>query len=109
MGSEKKVISPGGDELPSRQTGPQLVPDSGPEGIRQDLQPGQMPICLENRQERYAYMPFGQGPHNCIAKRFALQEIKLAMTWTLKRYTLLPSGKTKEPVRMNPVSSITYA
>merc|ERR1712029_1127543 len=57
----------------------------------------------------YAYQPFGQGPHNCIGMRFALLEAKLAMTRILKRYTILPSEKTKEPVRIDPVSAISYA
>ena len=57
----------------------------------------------------YAYMPFGQGPHNCIAMKFALVEMKLVMTRILKRYTILPSDKTKEPVRIDPYAPIAYA
>merc|ERR1712029_454499 len=46
------VIS--GDEAPISPTGAHLVPDSDPEGgVRQDLQPGHMPICLGNRPERW--------------------------------------------------------
>ena len=54
-------------------------------------------------------MPFGQGPHNCIGMRFALLEAKLAMTRILKRYTILPSEKTKEPVCIDTSSPIAYA
>ena len=54
-------------------------------------------------------MPFGQGPHNCIGMRFALLEAKLAMSKILKRYTILPSQKTKEPIRIDPTFLVTYA
>ena len=53
-------------------------------------------------------MPFGQGPHNCIGMRFALLESKLALTRILKRYTLVPSDKTKEPIYLDPVAPIAY-
>lgn len=58
---------------------------------------------------RYAYMPFGQGPHNCIGMRFALLESKLALARILKRYNLIPSTKTKEPIVLDPVAPIKYA
>jgi len=62
----------------------------------------------------YAFLSFGQGPHNCIGMRFALEEIKLAMARILKEYTLEPCSETKlkfkkgrnflvqfEPIKMN--------
>ena len=54
-------------------------------------------------------MPFGNGPHNCIGMRLALLETKMAMTKILKRYTILPSEKTREPVCFDPSSIVTYA
>ena len=57
---------------------------------------------------RYAWMPFGQGPHNCIGMRFAMLEAKLAMARILKSYVLKPSPKTQEPIRCDPVYAVSY-
>ena len=35
---------------------------------------------------KYAYMPFGSGPRNCVAKRLALMEAKLAVLNIIKNY-----------------------
>ena len=49
--------------------------------------------------ERYAYLPFGDGPRICIGASFALQEavIILATLISRFRFTLVP-GKIPEPV-----------
>ena len=57
---------------------------------------------------RYAFQPFGQGPRNCIGRRFALLEAKLAMAQIVMRYNLLPSEKTKEPIVLDPEMLIIY-
>ena len=64
----------------------------------------------ENKAKRnpYAFLPFGQGPRNCIGMRFALLEAKCALATVVKNFTLLPSGKTKEPIEIDPISAITY-
>lgn len=64
----------------------------------------------ENKAKRspYAYLPFGQGPRNCIGMRFALLEAKCALATIVKNFTLLPSSKTKEPLTIDPMSGITY-
>ncbi len=38
---------------------------------------------------RYSYLGFGQGPRNCIGMRFALLEVKLAMTKILSEFTIV--------------------
>jgi len=49
--------------------------------------------------DRYAYLPFGDGPRICIGASFALQEavIILATLISRFRFTLVP-GKTPDPV-----------
>lgn len=40
------------------------------------------------------WIPFGSGPRNCIAMRFALFEAKVALVCVLKKFELLPTSKT---------------
>lgn len=56
----------------------------------------------------YAFLPFGQGPRACIGMRFALLEAKLALANMVRKFTLLPSEKTKEPLELDPQSGIAY-
>ncbi|CAG2175250.1 unnamed protein product, partial [Oppiella nova] len=44
------------------------------------------------------YMPFGIGPRNCVAGRFAMLELKIAVTHIIKRFTLEVVGKPDAPV-----------
>ena len=57
---------------------------------------------------RYAYLPFGQGPRGCIGMRFALMEAKLALANIVRKFNLLPSEKTKEPLVLDPMAGIAY-
>ena len=40
--------------------------------------------------------------------RFALMEAKLGLANIVRRYTLLPSEKTVEPLQLDPQSGIAY-
>ena len=40
--------------------------------------------------------------------RFALLEAKLALANIIRRYTILPSDKTKEPLVLDPKADIAY-
>lgn len=49
--------------------------------------------------ERYAYLPFGDGPRVCIGASFALQEAVIILATLLSRFRFTPvPGKQPEPV-----------
>ncbi|KAJ8981922.1 hypothetical protein NQ317_002092 [Molorchus minor] len=58
----------------------------------------------ENRDARtpFTYLPFGEGPRNCIGLRFGLMQTKIALASILRRYRVSPSPKTVTPLGMDP-------
>jgi cytochrome P450 len=50
----------------------------------------------ENRTHHpYAYLPFGGGPRNCVARRLALMEAKLALMHAVYNFKFSPTSRTK--------------
>ncbi|KAM7331608.1 hypothetical protein ACRRTK_008316 [Alexandromys fortis] len=49
----------------------------------------------------YVYMPFGNGPRNCIGMRFALMNIKLALTKLLQNFSFQPCKETQIPLKLH--------
>lgn len=59
------------------------------------------PERFENRKdiERYAYLPFGDGPRICIGASFALQEAVIILATLLNRFRFTPvEGRDPDPV-----------
>ena len=59
------------------------------------------PERFEDRKsiDRYAYLPFGDGPRICIGMAFALQEAVIILATLLSRFKFTPvTGKTPKPV-----------
>lgn len=46
----------------------------------------------------YTYLPFGGGPRNCVALRFALQAVKLSLLHTIHNVQVIRTGKTRVPL-----------
>ncbi|KAK7797023.1 hypothetical protein U0070_012292 [Myodes glareolus] len=49
----------------------------------------------------YVYMPFGNGPRNCIGMRFALMNMKLALTKLLQNFSFQPCKETQVRKKKN--------
>lgn len=47
-----------------------------------------------------AYLPFGIGPRNCIASRFALMEVKAIVYFMLLKFSVHKSANTHIPLRL---------
>lgn len=58
-----------------------------------------MPDRWQDKPDRYAYLPFGDGPRICIGMSFALQEAVIILATLLGRFRFEPvAGKEPEPV-----------
>ncbi|XP_059105880.1 cytochrome P450 3A31-like isoform X2 [Peromyscus eremicus] len=49
----------------------------------------------------YVYLPFGNGPRNCLGMRFALMNLKLTLTKVLQNFTLQPCKETQIPMKLD--------
>ena len=52
----------------------------------------------EQSYPAFAYLPFGEGPRQCIAKRLALMEAKMALITILKDFQFNRTTDTEEPL-----------
>lgn len=50
----------------------------------------------------FTYLPFGVGPRNCIANRFALMEAKAMMFYLVGEFEIKPSPKSTIPMELKP-------
>lgn len=47
----------------------------------------------------FTFMPFGEGPHNCIGMRFGLMQSKIALVKLLQNFEFSPCDKTTIPMK----------
>lgn len=58
----------------------------------------------ENIKSRhpFAYLPFGDGPRNCIGMRFAILEARIALSELLINYRFSVNDKTEKDLKLDP-------
>lgn len=52
------------------------------------------------KRPKWAHLPFGIGPRNCIGQRFAMEEAKLALIALYRDYTLKLHPRTEVPLKL---------
>nr|CAD7423189.1 unnamed protein product [Timema monikensis] len=62
----------------------------------------------ENKTQRhtYTYLPFGEGPKNCIGMRFGLMQVKVGLVSLLSRYQFSVCPQTKIPLVLDPTPDL---
>ncbi|KAJ8680138.1 hypothetical protein QAD02_015925 [Eretmocerus hayati] len=67
-------------------------------------------FSAENRmnQTKFVFLPFGEGPRQCIGLRLGLMLMKLATVRLIQNYSVEPSNVTREPLKMEPSSFMTF-
>lgn len=60
----------------------------------------------ENKQNIVpcSYLPFGEGPRNCIGDRFAVLSGKVGIIYVLKKFRVEKHQQTPDPVEFHPKS-----
>ncbi|XP_065202850.1 cytochrome P450 6k1-like [Planococcus citri] len=62
---------------------------------------------FESYPGRDAYLPFGDGPKNCIGSRFGQMTVKLALVYLLRDFNFEPCSMTRIPLEYKPFRVVT--
>uniref|UniRef100_A0A182IY96 Uncharacterized protein n=1 Tax=Anopheles atroparvus TaxID=41427 RepID=A0A182IY96_ANOAO len=79
-------------------------PDYYPDPDRFD--PERFSPSQSNGRPPYVFLPFGDGPRQCIGMRFGLMQVKVGLITLLRRFHLRPTQKTPERIVFDPKTFI---
>lgn len=65
----------------------------------------------ENISDRHlaSFLPFGEGPRNCIGKRFGMMQTKIAILALIRDFTFEVCSKTPIPIKLDPMIMLTMS
>lgn len=89
---------PGGVSVTFPISGMHRLPEFWPEPEK--FNPDRFSSENKTKINRFAYLPFGLGPRNCVGMRLALFEVKMAIVALLQRYKITPSDKLQNPPKI---------
>jgi cytochrome P450 family 6 len=55
-------------------------------------------------RDPFTFLPFGEGPRNCIGMRFGLMQSKIGIVKLVKNFEFAPTEKTPIPMKFIPSS-----
>lgn len=50
------------------------------------------------KRNPFTFLPFGEGPHNCIGLRFGMMQSKLGLVSLIRNFRITLSEKTEQPI-----------
>ncbi|XP_028171820.1 cytochrome P450 6k1-like isoform X1 [Ostrinia furnacalis] len=95
---DEKLTIPAGTTIYVNAVGMHYDPDYFPDPMKFD--PDRFLPEREHEIKPFTYMPFGEGPRNCIGMRFAQRVLWHALSSLFLKYSVRPKPNAKRPERI---------
>jgi cytochrome P450 family 6 len=71
--------------------------------------PERFTVAETKKRHPYTFLPFGEGPRNCIGIRFGQLQTKFGLALLLSKYRFSVHEKTQTPLKFESSSMIMFA